>query len=99
MNTPLWQPSPEAIARTRLTEFSRQVGFASDRFSELHRWSIEHPEDFWQAAWKYFEIEAAKQYSRHPISLANIELIDYLSDLSEAYAAEHVRYDDWHGRH
>ncbi len=52
---PLWTPSPERVARTRMDAFRRD-GHA--RFEvdlpdtvALHHWSVEHPGDFWTAVW------------------------------------------------
>ena len=59
MNEPLWQPTPNAIEQSRLTEFSRGVGFGDHSYEDLHAWSIDAPDLFWQAAWDYFEIQAS----------------------------------------
>ncbi len=46
---PLWTPSPDRVARTRLAGFLRRTGH--DSYEELHRWSIEDPGAFWLAVW------------------------------------------------
>ena len=57
MTRPLWQPSPERIAASRLTAFTRQPEAGSldpaIPYQELHRWSIEHMEEFWTALWTF----------------------------------------------
>ncbi len=58
MNTaPLWSPSPERIARSRMAAF--QV-FAADRaarefdtYDALWQWSVKEPAAFWQAVWDF----------------------------------------------
>ncbi|MDO8348066.1 MAG: acetoacetate--CoA ligase [Rugosibacter sp.] len=56
---PIWQPSPERLAGTRLTAFMSAAEkrwnqrLASADFSTLHRWSIEHPEQFWVSVWEF----------------------------------------------
>jgi acetoacetyl-CoA synthetase len=52
--TPLWTPPPERAARTELARFMKLAGKAS--FEELHRWSVEHAEDFWELVWKFGEV-------------------------------------------
>ena len=59
---PIWSPSPERIARAKLTHFLR---FVRERhhapvpdYAALHRWSIEFPENFWRALWDFCEIRA-----------------------------------------
>ena len=58
---PLWQPSPERIARSQLTQF---VSFLEARFPDaevsdyqaLHQWSITATEDFWHSIWDYCDV-------------------------------------------
>lgn len=56
---PIWQPSPERLAGTRLTAFMSAAEkrwnqrLANADFSTLHRWSIEHPEQFWVSVWEF----------------------------------------------
>jgi acetoacetyl-CoA synthetase len=59
---PIWSPSPERIARAKLTRFMR---FVRERYQApvpdypaLQRWSIEFPENFWSALWDFCEIRA-----------------------------------------
>ena len=53
--TPLWTPSSERIAATRLAAFLRLVETSSGRhcsgFADLHRFSVEEPESFWSLVW------------------------------------------------
>ena len=48
---PLWRPSPAQAASAQLSRFiaeTRQRDYAG-----LYRWSVEHPEDFWPAVWRF----------------------------------------------
>ncbi|PKO83909.1 MAG: acetoacetate--CoA ligase [Betaproteobacteria bacterium HGW-Betaproteobacteria-11] len=62
IDQPLWQPSPERITATRLTAFMASAErrwnrrLASADFLTLHRWSLEHPEEFWVSVWEFGEI-------------------------------------------
>jgi acetoacetyl-CoA synthetase len=60
---PLWTPSPEQIERATLTRFARERGLPED-YHELWRWSVDNLEDFWQAVWEYFRVEAETPYER-----------------------------------
>ena len=57
---PLWEPSVSRVASSRLTEFERylhdayRVSFQS--YEDLHRWSVECPENFWQAVWEFSDV-------------------------------------------
>jgi acetoacetyl-CoA synthetase len=61
---PLWNPSPEQIQRANLTRFMSEVGVAD--YAELYRWSIENPEHFWPAVWRFGHIVAAERTGHDP---------------------------------
>ncbi|ROT99673.1 acetoacetate--CoA ligase [Marinobacter sp. R17] len=50
--TPLWQPSDDRIAHTRLTQFEdrlrRQYPGMAPGYEGLHAWSVEHADRFWE---------------------------------------------------
>lgn len=59
---PLWTPSPECVSAAQLTQFTESVqaawGFdAKGSYLALHRWSIEHPKEFWRSVWDFTHIE------------------------------------------
>ncbi|MDB5888945.1 MAG: acetoacetyl-CoA synthase [Rhodocyclales bacterium] len=57
LDKPLWLPSAEHIAATRLTAFTRFVEQRYDQtlpdYAALHRWSVAQREDFWSAVWDF----------------------------------------------
>ena len=61
---PLWSPSREQIERANLTRFIAATG-ATD-YPALYRWSVEKPEDFWQAVWKFCGVVADEREGREP---------------------------------
>jgi acetoacetyl-CoA synthetase len=54
---PLWRPSPDRIAAGNLARFSAEAEKRwNKRFpgmAELHRWSIDSPEEFWLSVWDW----------------------------------------------
>ena len=56
---PIWQPSAQRIAGTRLTAFMAAAGrrwhrrLAGADYATLHAWSIDHPEEFWASVWEF----------------------------------------------
>jgi acetoacetyl-CoA synthetase len=52
--SPLWTPSPERAAKTELARFMKLAGKST--YAELHRWSIEHSEDFWELVWRFGQV-------------------------------------------
>jgi len=63
---PIWSPAPARVARTNLLHFARQLQLAGDLvcvgddgaldYEALHRWSIDHPERFWSALWRFADV-------------------------------------------
>jgi acetoacetyl-CoA synthetase len=51
---PLWTPSPERVASTELARFMKLAGKSS--YAELHCWSVEQSEDFWELVWKFGQV-------------------------------------------
>jgi acetoacetyl-CoA synthetase len=75
VDTPLWSPSREAIARSHLRHFAEQVastvgvrawdGTRVD-YEKLYRWSVDHPEQFWPEWWRYAGVVAEDRPGRDP---------------------------------
>jgi acetoacetyl-CoA synthetase len=57
MDTPLWQPSPERVAKANLTAFmahlERDWGVKLSTYAELHDWSVREMEKFWASVWDF----------------------------------------------
>ena len=57
---PVWIPSPERVAGANLTHFMRAAGVRWNRtfsdYASLHRWSIEHREEFWVSLWEFSKV-------------------------------------------
>jgi acetoacetyl-CoA synthetase len=52
---PLWQPSPERVAATRLSAFIRKIGQAEPRVTDaraLRQWAVDDPAAFWRGVWR-----------------------------------------------
>lgn len=63
-NAPLWSPTPEQIASSRLREFmdfaASRTGRIFDRYDTLHDWSVSDMPDFWNAVWDFFSVRGDK---------------------------------------
>ncbi|MGD8376246.1 MAG: acetoacetate--CoA ligase [Acidobacteriota bacterium] len=63
MSDVLWNPTPEAIASSRMQAFHRHVTAAhglsqdpDDLYRSLYRWSLEEPAAFWRAVWDFCDV-------------------------------------------
>ena len=65
MNPPLWSPSSERIAATRMDAFRRFInqrhGLQLSDYPALHQWSVGAREAFWQAIVDFFEVRFDQQ--------------------------------------
>jgi acetoacetyl-CoA synthetase len=61
---PLWEPSQRAIENFEITKFSKAAGQLAGQdlseYRELHRWSVEHREAFWNLVWDYCAVRGMK---------------------------------------
>ena len=62
--TPLWTPSPERVANSRMREFAHYCSARTQKefpdFVALHDWSVNSAEDFWDAVWDFCGIVGEK---------------------------------------
>ena len=62
----LWKPSEEWLRQANVTAFTAWLGRTRDLqfadYAALHRWSVEHLEEFWTAIWDYFEVQSSSHY-------------------------------------
>lgn len=61
---PLWEPTADQIQRANLTRF--MAGLPANDYPSLYRWSIEHPESFWKAVWRFCGVIAEERPGRVP---------------------------------
>ena len=56
----LWQPTDEAVAGSQLTAFTDwlvgETGQAFPDYEALWQWSVDEPDAFWMAIFRYFEV-------------------------------------------
>ncbi|WP_136254506.1 acetoacetate--CoA ligase [Onishia niordana] len=68
MSTRLWQPSPDAIAATRMASLMRRIetehGITLDDYAALHAFSTDHLDVFWSLLWDEFGIIAEARGDR-----------------------------------
>ncbi len=62
MGEALWRPSVVRIAAAEITRFTSFVtkswNVEASDYQRLHRWSVEHPEQFWDALWEFARVVA-----------------------------------------
>ncbi len=76
---PLWQPAPDALLRTQIGAFMREVakrhGVQTKTFEELHKWSIENRAEFWSLVWDFCGVKGTrgKEIVRNPDQMIGSE--------------------------
>ena len=66
MKTPIWTPSGELLEQSNLQDFlnSHSGKLNTKDYKGLYEWSINQPEDFWEACWHYSGIRATTNYKQ-----------------------------------
>ena len=63
---PLWQPSIGRIDASNLKRFDEylehKLGVTFDDYQQLHQWSVEQPNLFWQHIWQFTGIRASQSW-------------------------------------
>ncbi len=59
-SAPMWSPSPKRVAQASLTRFLG--GFRT--YDELYRWSVDQPEEFWPAVWRFCGVKCSRMWDR-----------------------------------
>ncbi len=74
MNRPLWVPSPEAAAKTRMARFidfvNAERGLQLQNYDQLYEWSITEIPAFWESVWRFSGILHSLPYRtvlEHPV--------------------------------
>jgi acetoacetyl-CoA synthetase len=68
MTEPLWEPAPDHVQTTHMARFIDRIGEGVDAgvrdYETLYRFSVDHPERFWNAIWDYAGVRADRRGDR-----------------------------------
>ncbi|EKY4211552.1 acetoacetate--CoA ligase [Vibrio alginolyticus] len=59
----VWQPSESRIEEANITQFIEHInrqGNTLESFADLHQWSLDHVEKFWQEVWLFCDVIGTK---------------------------------------
>jgi len=97
---PLWSPSPQRIARSRMAAF--QV-FAADRaarefdtYDALWQWSVSEPAAFWQTVWDFCGVMAEIPATKVLTDGERMPGATWFGDAQLNFAENLLRYTDNH---
>ncbi len=92
---PIWSPDKENLEKTQMFQFMKKMG--KQDYNELHRWSVDHFEDFWKEMLKFSGIiyEGLEDPAIEP---ENKELITpgghFFPDIKLNFAKNLLRFGD-----
>jgi acetoacetyl-CoA synthetase len=65
MTQPVWSPSAARVAKARLTRFIAGLGEpAVADYPSLYAWSLQDPESFWAAVWRFCGLVSGRTWDR-----------------------------------
>jgi len=89
---PLWQPNETAAASVNIVHYQNWLKTKHNlhfhTYSELWQWSVNHPANFWESLWQYFDILHHTPY-RQVMSDAPMPDTKWFEDSTLNYA-EHI---------
>ncbi len=94
----LWRPDAERVVGAAITAFHRQVEARQDimlpDYAALHRWSVEHPDRFWQALWEFCDVKAERRSDRPLVDGSAMPGARWFRDARLNYAENLLRRRD-----
>ena len=92
----LWEPTPEVIESSNVFDFLRWLrrnkGVELEDYEQLHQWSVDYLEDFWEAVVKYFDIQFTNPYTR-VLAGSSMPGADWFSGAKLNYAQHLLRFE------
>jgi len=88
--SPLWTPSPQRVARANLSRFL--AGHAN--YAALYRWSIEQPEEFWPAVWRFCGVKASRMWDSVREPAEGVRQYRWFPGAALNFAENLLRYQD-----
>ncbi len=97
MSRPLWTPSPDRIAASRMTAFARgleaRYRVALPDYAALYEFSLTRMDDFWRFMWEFGEVRGSmgRRIVEHPDRMPGAR---FFPDATLNYAENLLRRDD-----
>jgi len=97
---PLWKPSPERAAKTRMALFMEHIrreyaSHVSD-YAGLHRWSVERPEIFWPEVWAFCGVKASHTWDKVLVDGDRMPGAKWFTGVRLNFAENLLRFRDEH---
>jgi acetoacetyl-CoA synthetase len=94
----LWEPSDQRIKQTNMFRFMCAINEKHQKdfseYSELHRWSIDHISEFWEAMWDFADIIAAQKAHQVVDDLGKMPGAKWFPGARLNFAENLLRYRD-----
>ena len=94
----LWEPSEQRIKQTNMYRFMTAINEKHQKefstYSELHKWSIDHIPEFWEAMWDFADIIASQKADRVVDDLEKMPGARWFPGARLNFAENLLRYRD-----
>ena len=96
-NAPLWTPSDGRVENSVMRDFAnicaQKTGLEFDDYDALHAWSVDQPEQFWNALWDYCDVigDKGEVTLRNPDKMPGAE---FFPEGSLSFAQNMMRRND-----
>lgn len=67
MSSPIvWNPTPEMLRQSEMAKYmswlKEKQNLTFSNYQELHQWSVQNIEDFWESIWKFMDVQHDSMY-------------------------------------
>ena len=97
MQKPLWTPSAERVKNSNMQKFMdvlRKDGTEIDTYENLHQWSIQHLDKFWEKVWDFVGIRASKPFEHALVQGKKMRDTKWFTGAKLNFAENLLRYRD-----
>ena len=95
-NRILWNPSISSLKSSNIYSFQKKINnkynLSINNYSDLHKWSVDNLDCFWEEIWNFSNITFSEKYSKIKIDEKNIWDVKWFVDSKLNYAENLLRY-------
>ncbi len=99
----LWQPTERYRKSSKMFEFltrmSEKYHLPDNEYYTVHKWSVEHPEQFWAEIWNYLQIKHSVKYHHVVDDLTKMPGAKWFGGARLNFAENLLRRKDDHTAH
>ena len=95
-STASWVPNPSRIESSGMAKFclaaEQRWGRSFDSYDALHKWSIEHLDEFWMSVWDFCDVVAERRGDKVSVDDGSMESVRWFPDARLNFAQNVLKF-------